>query len=114
MLWDEGLDDGHRRTTVPAGEGRGFFVPVVSSACFVVALCLDRLGVEQGSGAGEVVVASSIDEEPAVADPMEAFRQDVLEEAADELVGGERHGLPAGLAVAIVLIAEGHAAPIEG
>ena len=51
----------------------------------------------------------AIGEEAIVADAMEAVRQGVQQEAADELVGGERHDL--GLAVvAVVLPAEGDVA----
>ncbi len=45
-----------------------------------------------------------------MADAVEAARQDVEQEAADELVGGERHDLLAvGAVAAIVLVAEGDA-----
>ena len=46
---------------------------------------------------------------------MEAVRQDVDEEAADKLVGGERHALVACAAVgAIILVPEGDAVLVEG
>ena len=42
------------------------------------------------------------------------LRQDVEQEAADELVGGERHDLlPVGAGAAIVLVAEGDAGLVE-
>ncbi|MCY1510055.1 hypothetical protein D9M68_444180 [compost metagenome] len=45
---------------------------------------------------------------------MEATRQDMKQEAADELVGGERHDLLAiGAVATIVLVAEGDAALVE-
>ncbi len=56
-------------------------------------------------------VATKFGEKAVVADAMKAFRQDVDEEASDELVSTERHRLPAGAAVlAIVLPAEGDVA----
>ena len=48
-------------------------------------------------------------------DAMEAARQDVEQEAADELVGRERHDLlPVGAVAAIILVAEGDASLVEG
>ena len=50
----------------------------------------------------ELAIAAG--EQDAVADAVEALRQDVEQEAADELVGGECHDLLAvGAAAAIVL-----------
>ena len=50
-----------------------------------------------------------------MADAVKALRQDVEEEAPDELVGGDRHGaLALGLAAAVVLVAEGDAGLVEG
>src|SRR5690606_39374123 len=50
-----------------------------------------------------------------MADPVEALRQHVEQEAADELVGADRHHLlPVGPAAAIILVAESDAAPVEG
>ena len=52
---------------------------------------------------------------PVMADAMEALRQDVHQEAADELVRCERHGFVAGRPLAaVVLPAEGDAAIIQG
>jgi hypothetical protein len=48
-------------------------------------------------------------------DAMEAARQDMKQETADELVGRERHDLlSVGAVAAIVLVAEGDAALVEG
>ncbi len=87
MLGREDLDDGHRRTAVSAGE-RGFFF---CRRCLAVRCGLNRWNLEQCSGAFQVVAAPGIGEEAVVADPVEAFGQDVLQEPADELVGFERH-----------------------
>ena len=47
-------------------------------------------------------------------DAMEAFRQSVEQEAADELSGGERHHLlTIGAITAIVFVAKGNAGLIE-
>ncbi len=48
----------------------------------------------------------AVGEEAVVADAMEAVRQGVQQEAADELVGGEGHDLRLAV-VAIILPAEG-------
>ena len=56
-----------------------------------------------------------IGEQAIVSDAVEAVRQNVDEEAADELVGGERHRLVAGAAVGtIILVPEGDAVLVEG
>lgn len=48
-------------------------------------------------------------------DAMEAARQYMKQEAANELVGRERHDLlPIGTVTAIVLVAEGDTALVEG
>jgi hypothetical protein len=45
-----------------------------------------------------------------MADAVKPLRQDVKQEAPDELVGGERHGaLVLGAVAAVVLVAEGDA-----
>ena len=46
---------------------------------------------EQLADARDVVGAIAIGEKPIVADAMEPFRQDVHQEAPDELVGVQRH-----------------------
>ena len=70
------------------------------------------MGIEQPAAERELGGAMAVGEEAEVADAMEAVRQDVQQEAADELVGVERHHL--GLAVvAIVLPAEADLAVVE-
>ena len=65
---------------------------------------------EQLARAGDVVGAGAAGEQAVVADAVEALRQDVDQEAADELVGGERHDLLAIATLdAIVLPSEGDA-----
>ena len=49
-----------------------------------------------------------------MADTMKARRQNVEQEAADEVVGAERHGaLAVGTVTAIVLVAEGDTGLVE-
>src|SRR5215204_1533900 len=63
---------------------------------------------QEMAGEREAGLAGGAGEQAVVADVVEALGQDVEQEAADELVGGERHDLlPLGLAAAIVLVAEG-------
>ncbi len=62
----------------------------------------------------EVGLAGGAGEQAVVPDAMEAARQDMEQEPADELVGGERHDLLAVRAVAaVVLVAEGDAVLVE-
>ena len=80
-----------------------------------VASAGDRRRLEQGAGLGQVGGAGGVGEEAVVADAVEAGGQDVDQEAADELAGGEGHQLAPGLALgAVVLPAEGDAALVEG
>jgi hypothetical protein len=66
--------------------------------------------VEQLAGERQAGLAGGAGEQAIVADAMEAARQDVEQEAADKLVGCERHDLlPVGPVAAIVLVAEGDA-----
>ena len=65
---------------------------------------------EQLAGACDVVGTGRSGEQAVVADAVEAFGQDVDKEAADELIGGERHPLVSRAAVgAVVLVPEGDA-----
>ncbi len=67
-----------------------------------------RLGLWHGeklTAAGELLFSPAIAEEAVVADALETVGKDVEEEAADELVGGQRYGLRP-VAVAVVLPAE--------
>src|SRR5215472_5136840 len=73
---------------------------------------------EQLAGAGEVGGTVAVGEEAIVADPVEALGQHVHQEAADELMRGERHRLPAVGAVgpvdAVVLPPEGDGIGVGG
>ena len=70
---------------------------------------------EQLARLGDVVGAGAAGEQAVVADAVEALRQDVDQESADELVGGERHDLLAVATLgAIVLPSEGDAGAVAG
>src|SRR5215469_15502275 len=70
---------------------------------------------EQLAGAGEVGGTIAVGEEAIVADPVEALGQHVHQEAADELMRGERHRLPAvGAVDAVVLPPEGDGIGVGG
>ena len=80
----------------------------------IIGLGLRRRRVEQLARPRDVVGAGGAGEETVVADAVKAVGQDVDEEAADELVGGELHDLVAGAAVGpIVLVFESDAPAIE-
>ena len=64
-----------------------------------------RRRVEQLARPRDVVGAGGAGEETVVADAVKAVGQDVDEEAADELVGGELHDLVAGAAVGPIVLA---------
>ena len=78
-------------------------------------LGLCRRHVEQMARSGDVVGARATGEEAIVADAVEATRQDVDQETADELAGGECHDL---LTIttfgAIVLPSEGDTGVVAG
>ena len=70
---------------------------------------------EQLTRACDAVSASVLGEQAVMADAVQAFWQHVDEEAADELVGDERHALVSILALdAVVLPLEGDASLVAG
>src|SRR5215472_1696280 len=73
---------------------------------------------EQLAGVGDVSGTVAVGEEAIVADPVEALGQHVHQEAADELMRGERHRLPAvgavGAVDAVVLPPEGDGIGVGG
>ena len=69
---------------------------------------------EQFAGPGDVVGARAAGEQAVVADAVEAGRQHMDEEAADELVNGERHHLISiGAFDPVVLALEGDVVVVE-
>ena len=105
----EGLDDDH--ASAAAGAWRAEVVRFVWS-------CRHRAAAATASSSRaqrEAGLAGGAGEQAVVPDAMEAARQDVEQEAADELVGRQRHDLlPVGAVAAIVLVAEGDAGLVEG
>lgn len=104
----EGLDDDHApaaaracRTRIGRFDGR----LIDGRRC-------DR---EQLTGAFEMGFAGAGGEQAVVADAVEPARQAVQQEAADELVGAERHDLlPVWGRATIILVAERYAILVEG
>ena len=80
----EHLDDDHAPAAAWAARLAGITAAAAGSA---FRFC----NGEQLTRPRHVVGAGASGEQAVVADAMEAFRQHVEEEAADELVGGERH-----------------------
>ena len=61
------------------------------------------------AGTGKIVATTTAGEQAVVTDAVEPARQNVKQEPADELVGGERHDLVAlGALAAMILVAERH------
>lgn len=70
---------------------------------------LRRFGTEQITDAVDILGAGGIGEEAVVPETVEATRQDMDQEPADELTGGKAHDLlSVGTLAAIVLVAELH------
>src|SRR5690606_24445928 len=97
----EGLDDDHAPTAAAAWR--------TEVLRFVgVAWVRWRDDIQEFSGKREAGFAGGAGEQAVVPDAMEAARQDMEHEAADELVDSERHDLLAvGTVAAVVLVAEG-------
>ena len=87
----------------------------VAGAVSITGRILWRRYVEQLTRSGDVLGAPAIGEETVVSDAVETVGQDVDQEAADELVGVERHELVAGVALGpVILPFESHALAVEG
>src|SRR5580704_6334781 len=105
----EGLDDDHATTAAGAWMQ---FTRIGNWEITGLRRC--RWDVEQLTRSGDVIGARAAGEETVVADAVEAFGQHVGEEAADELVGTERHELGSfGRVDAVVLPLEGDAVVVE-
>jgi hypothetical protein len=109
----EGLDDDHAATAAWTGQRQ--------RPRFFVVIGLGGLEIARASRHGQqltdpfdIAGAGAMSEQTVVADAMEAARQNMDQEAADELVGGERHDLPSLTTFgAVVLPLEGDAIVIE-
>jgi len=90
--------------------GRGVRICVVR--CWRIDL--RHWGGHQVLGARDIGFAAGAGQQSVVADAMKPLRQNVEQEAPDELVGAERHRAVPCLAVAaVIFVAEGHAALVE-
>ena len=69
--------------------------------------------IEQAAAEGELLLAVAAGEEAEVADVVEVFGQDMEQEAADELFGGEGQGLEAAV-MAVVAPAEADLTVLDG
>ena len=109
----ENLDDDHASAAAWARVREGGRLVAI----FIIGICslaLGLLGTEQLAGACDVVGAGSLGEQAVVSDAVEALRQDMDEEATDELVCCERHHLVAiGAFDPIVLVLEADSAFVE-
>ena len=86
----------------------------VGAGC-IMCLCLGHWHSEQFAGSGDVVGTSATGEQAVVSDAMEALRQHVDEEAADELARLQRHGhVAAGPLDPVVLVPERDAGLVGG
>src|SRR3954447_23736254 len=108
----EALDD--QEATAAAGAGRRRWLVV---GWLWVGLIRGNWG-EQDPDPGDVGGPGAAGEQAVVADAVEAVKQDVKQEAADELVGREGHALDPltawhAIPSPIVLPAERHAAAVE-
>ena len=87
----------------------------IAGAVGVTGRILWRRCVEQLTRSRDVLGAPAVGEETVVADAVETVGQDVDQEAADELVGVERHELVASVALGpVILPFESDALAVEG
>ena len=107
------LDNDHAAAAARAWRtmiGRGVRICVVR--CWRIDL--RHCGGHQVLGARDIGFAAGAGQQSVVADAMKPVRQNVEQEAPDELVGAERHRAVPCLAVAaVIFVAEGHAALVE-
>lgn len=108
----EGLNDNHRTTAFWARLVRGRIFGF--GGCGLVwHLSGFWFGIKQAPDLSDPVAANAICKEARVADAMEAGRQDVDQEPADELIRGQAHDLHAISAFdAVVFPPEGHSVGI--
>lgn len=83
---------------------------------FAQGVVVGRRGdVQEFTGERKADLAGTAGKQAVMPDAVEAARQDMDQEAADELIGGERHDLlTIGAVAAVVLVAEGDAALVKG
>jgi hypothetical protein len=74
-----------------------------------------RSDASQPTGERHDLIVRRTGEQAVMPDPVEATRQDVGQEAADKLVGRQRHDLLAfGPVATVILLTERHAGIVEG
>ena len=87
----------------------------IGGAVGVTGRILWRRCVEQLTRSRDVFGAPAVGEETVVSDAVEPVGQDVDQEAADKLVGVERHQLVASVGLGpVILPFESHALAVEG
>src|SRR5690606_37935294 len=98
----KGLDNDHGAATARA------WWPRIGGLLSSPGVVRRRRDLEQTAYLGKAVLAGGTGEQTIVPDAVEAARQDVDQEAADELVRSQGHdALPFGAGAAIVLVTEG-------
>ena len=114
ILWSGGSAPGSKLSTMimrppQAGHGKRRILGFVVILDGLVGLAWRR-GVEQGTDAIEIDGALAVGEQAIMADSMEPVREDVDQEAPDELEGRNGHDLsPEAAVIAVVLVLEGDA-----
>ena len=108
------LDNNHAAAAARAWRamiGRGVRIGCVARRRWID---LRHWGGHQLPGTRNVGLAAGAGQQAVVADAMKALRQNVEQEAPDELVGGERHGaVPRPPVAAVILVPEGDAALVK-
>ena len=115
LLGREGVDNDQPPAAAWTGqcEGSGGLIGV-AFVCVTSVLAAWRFGPEKIPDPGDISCAVAISEETVVADAVLAFGQDMDQEAADKLVGLQRHNCASARAIdAVVFDLEGHAVGIE-
>src|SRR6202023_758672 len=110
----EGLDNDH--TPAAAGTSAPLFAFVTTIGAAALAARRGWVGeAEEPTGQCDVVGPVGVGEEAVVTDAVEPVGQHMDQEAADELVGVERHQLVASVELGpVILPFESHALAVEG
>src|SRR5262249_4869526 len=109
----EGLDDDHAPAAARTGAGQ--YASVIGGHLVLIGLLHVWGNIQELTRPVDVLGPVAVGKQAIMADAVETFWQDVHEEAANELVGMERHRLPAiGAIKPIVLPAEGDATIVGG
>src|ERR1700676_4827105 len=109
----ESLDSDHATAAARTGMRGGWRLVGIDGIRLGIVVLRHRHR-EELAGARNVGGAGRSGEQAIVADAVESFGQDVDEEAADELTGGERHLLVSGASVgAIIFVPEGDAVLVQ-